>query len=300
MSNDIYNPKPIEELTFTDDGMFQAVLHQENVCADLIERLLHVKVSRVEYPELEKQIAPFFTTKGVRLDVYLKDEDKIIDIEIQCYRQKALGKRTRYYQSMIDMDSLMKGQPYPQLKESYILFICKDDPFETGEKDEKGKEKYYGLPCYTFRNICEENPEVNLNDKSLKVVYNASAYEQEKDKKVRDFLSYVFNGQAGEDDFTNRLEAIVEKLKDDDKFRSDYAAMNLHDYDLTRRAEEVGIEKGKEMGRDEKAIEAAKKLLRMKLGTHEQIAQAQELPLEKVQELAEEIAAEKGNVQRDN
>ena len=56
MSNDIYNPKPIEELTFTDDGMFQAVLHQENVCADLIERLLHVKVSRVEYPELEKQI----------------------------------------------------------------------------------------------------------------------------------------------------------------------------------------------------------------------------------------------------
>ena len=29
------------------------------------------------------------------------------------------------------------------------------------------------------------------------------------------------------------------------------------------------------------------------LGTHEQIAQAQELPLEKVQELAEEVAAEK-------
>ena len=84
MSNEIFNPKPIEELTFTDDGMFQAVLHQENVCADLIERLLHVKVSRVEYPELEKQIAPFFTTKGVRLDVYLKDEDKVIDIEIQC------------------------------------------------------------------------------------------------------------------------------------------------------------------------------------------------------------------------
>ena len=63
MSNDIFNPKPIEQLTFTDDGMFQAVLHQENVCADLVERLLHVKVSRVEYPELEKQIAPFLRQK---------------------------------------------------------------------------------------------------------------------------------------------------------------------------------------------------------------------------------------------
>ena len=62
--------------------------------------------------------------------------------------------------------------------------------------------------------------------------------------------------------------------------------MNLHDYDLTTRA--------KEAGREEKAIEAAKNLLRMGLLSHEQIAQAEELPLEKIQELAEEIAAEKG------
>ena len=61
--------------------------------------------------------------------------------------------------------------------------------------------------------------------------------------------------------------------------------MNLHDYDLTTRA--------KEAGREEKAIESAKNLLRMDILTHEQIAQAQELPLEKVQKLAEEIAAEK-------
>ena len=72
MSNDIFKSKPIEELTFTDDGMFQAVLHEEDICAEIIERLLHVKVNHIEYPELEKQIAPFYTTKGVRLDVYLK------------------------------------------------------------------------------------------------------------------------------------------------------------------------------------------------------------------------------------
>ena len=69
--------------------------------------------------------------------------------------------------------------------------------------------------------------------------------------------------------------------------------MNLHDYDLTTRAEEAGIEKGKEMGRDEKAIEVAKNLLRMNKLSHEEIAQAENLPLKKVQELAEEIATEK-------
>ena len=283
MSNEIYNPKPIEELTFTDDGMFQAVLHQENVCADLIERLLHVKVSRIEYPELEKQIAPFFTTKGVRLDVYLKNEDKIIDIEIQCYRQFALGKRTRYYQSMIDMDCLMKGQPYPEMKESYILFICKDDPFETGEKDEKGNDKYYGLPCYTFRNVCKENSNVNLNDKSLKVIYNANAYADEKDEKIKEFLRYVMTNDAGEDDFTKRLAAIVEELKDNDKFRSDYAAMNLHDWDLTRRAKEAGIEEGEHNN----AVKSAKNFLKEKIAP-EVIARCVGLSLQEVQDLAKQ------------
>ncbi|MBO4533421.1 MAG: Rpn family recombination-promoting nuclease/putative transposase [Treponema sp.] len=269
MSNYDYQQKKIEDLTFTDDGMFQAVLHEEDICAEIIERLLHVKVSHVEYPELEKQIAPFYTTKGVRLDVYLKDEDKIIDIEIQCYRQPALGKRTRYYQSMIDIDSLMKGQPYPELKESYILFICKNDPFEN-----------YGLPCYTFHNTCEENPLVNLNDKCIKVIYNASAYAEEKDEQVRDFLHYVLTDDAGDDDFTNRLEAIVERLKDDEKFRSDYAAMNLHDWDLTRRAKEAGAE--------EKAIEAATNALKMNLSP-EQISKITGLSVEKILELQKEI-----------
>ena len=39
----------------------------------------------------------------------------------------------------------------------------------------------------------------------------------------------------------------------------------------------------------DKAIEAAKNLLKMKLGTPEQIAQAEGLPIEKVMELAKEV-----------
>ena len=121
--------KPFDELTFADDGMFQAVMKVPEISAELVERLLGVRVKQVEYPELEKAIEPYYTSHGVRLDVYLKDEDKVIDVELQSYPQKELGKRMRYYQSMADCDSLMKGQPYTKLKESYILFICKFDPF---------------------------------------------------------------------------------------------------------------------------------------------------------------------------
>ena len=80
MKKHLYHRKPVDELTFTDDGMFQAVMRDPDLCAELVERLLNIKVSHIEYPELEKTIAPFFSSKGVRLDVYIKDSDKVLDL----------------------------------------------------------------------------------------------------------------------------------------------------------------------------------------------------------------------------
>ena len=280
MTNTIYDKKPVDKLTFADDGMFQEVMRNPEICAELIERLLHLKVGHVEYPELEKAIKPFYTTKGVRLDVYLKDEDKIIDVELQCYPQEALGKRTRYYQSMIDMDSLMKGQDYPELKESYILFICKQDPFFIDEENKLS----YGLPCYTFQNICKENAEVNLNDKSLTVIYNASAYEAEKDEKIKAFLHFISTNEPGKDDFTKRLSKLVEKIKDNEKFRSDYAAMNLHDRDIRRAAIKEGAQ--------QKTIEAAIEFYENGVSV-EIIAKSLKMTTERVLEIVGEKAQKK-------
>ncbi len=51
----IYRTKTVDELTFTDNGMFQEVLRDPEICTELVERLLHVRVKRIEYPELEKK-----------------------------------------------------------------------------------------------------------------------------------------------------------------------------------------------------------------------------------------------------
>ena len=205
--------------------------------------------------------------------MYLKDSDKIIDIEMQSKTFSSLGKRTRYYQSMIDIDALMKGEDYPHLKESYILFICKNDPFKQDDTS--------SLPCYTFRNICLENSLVNLNDKAVKVIYNSSAYEKAEDPKIRDFLHFIYTDDPGEDDFTNRISAMVKKLKDNEKFRRDYAAMNLHDFDITQEAKKEATQ--------QKAIKDAINLLKMNIITPEQIAQAVGLSLKEVLSLKEEI-----------
>ena len=93
------------------------------ICDGVIERLLHIKVNRIEFPKLQNTIKPYYTSKGVRFDVYLKDSDRIFDIEIQTTTPAALGKRMRYYQSIIDMDSTMKGDDYSELK-AFLNFVC--------------------------------------------------------------------------------------------------------------------------------------------------------------------------------
>jgi predicted transposase/invertase (TIGR01784 family) len=264
--------KKFEDLTFGDDWMFQAVLRDPEISAELVELLLGIKVRRVEYPELEKVIEPFYSTKGVRLDVYLKDEDKVIDVELQSYEMAALGKRMRYYEALLDMDALMKGEPYDKLKDSYILFICKNDPF----KDKNGMA--FDLPRYSFRNVCQENNSVNLDDKSLKVIYNATAYEKEKDERVKALLRFVQTNESGEDGLTNRLAALVKKMKKNEQLRQEYMAMNLHDYDMIR--------KGRKEGALEKAVEDATNLIKMRVGTLEQIEQATGVPMEELQRIA--------------
>ncbi len=271
-------PKSFNELTFSDDWMFQKVMQNPQICAELVERLLHINVDHVEYPELEKAIAPYYTSKGVRLDVYLKDSNKVIDIECQANLKPALGKRTRYYQSMIDIDNLMKGEEYENLKESYILFICKSDPF----KDEK--ENYFGLPCYTFKNICSENGTVNLDDKTIKVIYNSSAYEKEEDPLIRDFLHFISTGEPGNDNLSNRLSELVKQYKENETSRSDYLAVNLHDYDIRYEA----LQEGALIGAQNKAIETATNMLKKKYPASD-ISELTGLPLEKVLELKEQI-----------
>lgn len=270
MADSSYSYKSADKLTFTDNGMFQAVLHEPGVCAELVERLLGVRVKKVEYPELEKTIAPYYISKGVRLDVYLKDENKVIDVELQSQPQDALGKRTRYYQSMVDCDSLMKGDDYTKLKESYILFICKHDPFKDAS------ERKFGLSRYTFRNVCDENKDVNLDDKCLKIVYNATAYEKERDDKIRAFLKFVCTNDPGEDEYSNNLFATVEKLKVNEKFLLEYAAMNIREMDLVRESKK------------EKAVEDALMLIKKYNATPESAAKDMGAPLDKVLEALKE------------
>ena len=237
--------KSVDELTFTDDFMFGTIMKHKTVCRGVLERLLHIKVGKIEYPSLQKTIAPFYESKGIRLDVHVSDSSRIFDIEIQTSVPPDLPKRTRYYQSLMDVDNLLRGQSYAELKESYVIFICTQDPFDKG------------LPVYTFENTCREESGLFLKDKTAKVFYNASAYGKEKDDELHALLRYLCEKQVTSS-FTQNIDALVETTKNNEKFRSLYMSLNIHKDDLLMAGEKIGFEKGVHKGAYQKALETAR------------------------------------------
>ena len=237
--------KSVEELTFTDDFMFGTIMKNKPICKGVLERLLHIKIGKIEYPSLQKTIAPFYESKGIRLDVYVAEPSRVFDIEIQTSIPPDLPKRTRYYQSLMDVDCLLRGQSYAELKESYVIFICTQDPF--------GKE----LPVYTFENTCREDNTLFLTDKTAKVFYNASAYGKEKDDELHALLHYLCEKQATSH-FTQTIDGLVESTKNNERFRSLYMSLNIHKDDLLMAGEKIGFEKGIHKGAYQKALETAR------------------------------------------
>ena len=143
--------KPIEKLTIVDDFMFGAVMSNPKLCKPLLELILGVKILKIEYPELQKVINERYGSKGIRLDVYVEDEaGTVYNVEIQTTDKGHLPRRTRYYQGMIDLNILNRGEDYASLRRSFVIFICTYDPF--------GKGRW----VYTFENRCREDQDIAL------------------------------------------------------------------------------------------------------------------------------------------
>ena len=276
--------KPFEKLEFYDDFMFGLVMQDKNLCREVLECLLGIKIRHLEYAEPQKHFKPMYTARGIRLDVYVKDGNTFYDVEIQNRNENNLGKRTRYYQSMIDADNLLKGEKYSKLKRSVIVFLCRFDPFKKG------------FPWYTVTRICHEDSSIELADAEELVIFNCTAYEKVVNLELVALLKFIQTGKP-ESDLTWRLDAMVRKQKALEENKHVYYIWSLHDQDVMLEGEregrrlgrKEGIKLGEQKGIESTKLENARKLLAMKLGTHEQISEAVGLPLEKIEELAAKI-----------
>ena len=99
--------KTWETLTIQDNFIFCRVMETyPDLCKGLLEKILHMEIERIDFPEREKSIEVRHDSKGIRLDVFVKTPDgqKCFDMEIQTARRDDLSRRIRYYQGLGRVD----------------------------------------------------------------------------------------------------------------------------------------------------------------------------------------------------
>lgn len=243
--------KQLKELTIKDNFMFGAVMMDEENCKGLLERVLQIPIDHVEISK-EKSIVYHPEYKGVRLDVYAKDENQTrYNVEMQVQKKPALGKRSRYYQSQMDMELLLAGEDYAELPNTYVIFICDFDPF--------GEEKYQ----YTFQIACRESSEVNLEDgRTIIFLSTHGKNKNEVPEELVTLLQYMredVNGSEREyhDSYVERLQKFIREVKSNREMEERFMVFE----EMLREERAEGRLEGRAEGRTEGRTEDRKETL---------------------------------------
>ncbi|MCR5777680.1 MAG: Rpn family recombination-promoting nuclease/putative transposase [Lachnospiraceae bacterium] len=212
--------KPFEQLTITDNYMFQAVMKDPKHVKPLLEMVLGKKVKRIEIIEPEKVVETGYDSRGIRMDVYVEDDEgTVYDVEMQASKKRHFGKRFRYYQSAIDVDVVNKGEGFGKLKKSFIIFITTYDPY--------GKGWY----MYPFETICSWDSDIKMNDSAMRIVLNTKGTKDkeghEVSEEIKEMLSYM-NGNAPESEYSKMLDEAVKKVKHNEERRLEYMNINAN------------------------------------------------------------------------
>ena len=185
--------KPFDQLTITDNYMFQAVMKDEIRAKKLLEIILGCKIRKLKVHEAEKTEESGYNSRGIRMDVYLEDdENTVYDIEMQPSRKRYLPKRFRYYQASMDVATLNKGDGFGKLKKSFIIFFVTYDLF----KEDR----------YRYTKVGQISDEVKA------------------------LLAYM-DGQAPTSEYTKELDDAVKSVKENEVMRMDYMSINANNFE---------------------------------------------------------------------
>ena len=178
----------------------------------------------------EEVIELDYDAKGIRLDVFVKETGRMYNVELQVTNTGELPERARYYQGVMDLDTLNAGQKYKELRDSHVIFICLEDVFHNG------------LPVSTFENICAEDGKTKLGDRAYKhFFYAPSCATMIDDEDARSFFKFLISNRAG-NGFTSDLQGYVTDAKHNMQWRLQFMTwerQRAYDFDDGKKAKAV-------------------------------------------------------------
>ena len=241
--------KAYENLAFTDDFMFCRIMESEpELCEELTSIVLGRQIHIAGNAQKQKVIEIIANGRGVRMDIYFEDDEKALyNLEMQNSNEGDLPRRSRYYQSLMDLAMAERGMEYDQLGESFVVFLCRFDPF------------CKGLYRYTFRSTCVEEPELALGDGAYRVFLNARSAAESAPVEMKALLSYLSDGRPASK-LTERIQECVEHARAREEWKMIYFEQNSREATIRREGEKIGEERGRKIGEESKAIDIARRM----------------------------------------
>lgn len=154
-----------------------------------------------------------------------------------------------------------------------MIFICLEDPFPP-----------YGRAAYRFRQLCVEDPTIEMQDGTEKIFLNASGDMTGLPAEMQDFLRYLLTKKPSSA-LTEGLDAAVQTARLNGDWRHMYMTLQMKLND----AKDEGIEIGLTEGHQEEKEDSVRRMLRAGKLPDDEIAAYADLPIARIQELRAEL-----------
>ena len=221
--------------TIRDDFIFCKVMELNFICMEVLRRILK-KIIKIKSIIPQSTIENSKDRKSIRLDILVEDEDcNFYDIEMQVVNSDSVPKRMRIYQASIDIRGFGKAQKYKEATKTIIIFVCMFDPI--------GK----GRAVYTFKNLCVEDPSIELGDETLKIILVLKEWQKETDEELKALLRYIYEGVPS-DEFTREVDMQVENIKYEQVISNDSLSFLCRMEDERDMWVQKGMQKGIQKG----------------------------------------------------
>ena len=215
---EIPEARSLQDLNLVDRFLFDETMEVPGMYQMTVNILLENNATLLDRVQTEKEFRVSPVLRSVRLDVVSMDvSGKVYYTEMQKKNTGNLVKRSRYYQSQLDVSLLEPGSVnFNLLNDTCLILIAPFDLF--------GKSLYR----YTFSGVCEECPELKLQDGAVRVFINTKGTNRsEFSQEFLEFMEYLTDtsDQAAEAASSEKIKTMhkeVQKIKASEKMGVKY------------------------------------------------------------------------------
>ncbi len=241
-------------INLSDFALFLSVIKVKEAYEDVLGIILDEPELQLKEVKAEQVILNKSGKRAIRLDAWASDmQERQFDMEMQNdAKGDDVRKRSRFYQGMLDTPILKSGKEtrYKYLPSTTIIFITQEDIF--------GRD----LAMYTFREWCEEAPDLPLDDGTSKIFLNMTSLNGRPE--LVSLLQYMKYTTLNNENITVKdkrivdLDRIVEEVKQTEEW--EVVKMGILEIGY-EQGKEFGMKEGREEGIREGAEQGSRKML---------------------------------------